>query len=69
MTETGECRICGAHGAVRHLDLYVFGSEGVPICAACERTLVEIVRGMASAAGRSRLVAAKEWRRKVAVSV
>jgi|GEM_PF-7004284 len=40
---------------LRHLPLYVDGSEGIDICYACAIALTEILRGMKSACARSRI--------------
>lgn len=57
-TKAAHCRICGDYflpDAVRTLNLYVFGSEGVTACHACEMAIVEHIRQMGNLANRSRL--------------
>jgi hypothetical protein len=44
---------------VRHLPLYVRGSEGLDVCHFCEMVLVEAIREMINIANRSRLVVHK----------
>jgi hypothetical protein len=40
------CMLCGEEEGVRHIDLYVIGSEGLWVCHACEMKVVEYVRGL-----------------------
>ncbi len=42
----GTCMICKVHAEVRHIPLYVIGSEGLWLCHACEMRIVEFVRIM-----------------------
>lgn len=55
----GECRICGNMDDLRHINLYVTGSEGLDICHDCEMRLVEFVRALKSIAARATLRAYK----------
>ncbi len=51
------CRICSQESKeLFHLDLYVFGSEGINVCLECRISITEYVRGMVSACIRSRKV-------------
>ncbi len=46
MKET--CAIChgdGGEHALRHVNLYISGSEGLEVCHNCEMEIVEYVRG------------------------
>jgi len=58
----GRCTICQCEPCeeLRHLPLYISGSEGIDICYACSIALTEILRGMKSACSRSRIEVAKE---------
>jgi len=40
----GQCSVCNKMEEVRHIPLYVFGSEGIFLCHKCEMNLVEYVR-------------------------
>ena len=42
----GTCRLCGETKEVRHVNLFVFGSEGLWICHDDEMKLVEFARQM-----------------------
>lgn len=42
----GTCMICGEDKSIRHIDLYVFGSEGLRACHDCEMKLVEFVKNL-----------------------
>jgi hypothetical protein len=53
-TETGSCRVCGAGPVkVRHLPIYVVGSEGLSICHDCEMDVVTAIRSRISIASRA----------------
>jgi len=41
------CRVCSSAREIRHLPLYVFGSEGLDICLKCEMQLVVLCRKLA----------------------
>ena len=59
----GQCRCCGDKGKVRHLAIYVVGSEGLDVCHDCEMAIVEFCRSLIRVAGRAHklgYVAAKE---------
>ena len=55
---TGACYICWTpkdeDNTLKHLSLYVCGSEGVEVCFSCEMALVETIKNMARAAAKSR---------------
>jgi DNA repair exonuclease SbcCD ATPase subunit len=42
----GECDICGSCEHVRHINLYVSGSEGLTVCTECEMHIVTYVRSL-----------------------
>ena len=42
----GACMVCSQWTKVRHLPLYVIGSEGLTVCHTCEMKIVDFVRGM-----------------------
>lgn len=45
----GPCRICRTkEEEVKHLPLYISGSEGLEICHGCEMVLIDIIIGMVS---------------------
>ena len=47
MTEPeGICMMCHEMGPVRHIALYVVGSEGLFVCHDCEMVLVKVVRAL-----------------------
>lgn len=57
------CSICLSKSRdddkLKHLSLYVHGSEGIMICFDCEIMLVEHIRKISSIAGRALLTANK----------
>jgi len=50
----GQCTICASVEDVRHLPLYVIGSEGLQVCHTCEMDLVTHVRSLMHLAAVSR---------------
>jgi hypothetical protein len=48
------CMVCHAIAHVRHIPLYVVGSEGLWICHACDMMLVACVQGLMRALGEQR---------------
>jgi hypothetical protein len=48
---------------VRHISLYVTGSEGLNICHECEMRLVNHVREMKALAAKSKMLGVKIGRR------
>jgi len=36
---TGRCQICQVENELRHLPIYVIGSEGVDVCHGCDLTV------------------------------
>lgn len=50
-----ECDVCSEPAEVRHVNLYVNGSEGICICHACEMDLISYIRTIRSATGRAKL--------------
>ena len=53
------CSICECEDEVKHLDLYVFGSEGVCLCLNCRITITELLRKMSNMASRIKFEAFK----------
>jgi len=51
----GRCQVCGDMNDLKHLSLYVIGSEGLDICPSCEVVLVNMVRGLIEVGKRCRL--------------
>ena len=52
------CSLCGVEALqedVKHLALYVIGSEGVMACMECRRTLTDVARGIMRTAGKCRM--------------
>jgi hypothetical protein len=45
-TQDGMCMMCDTIGPVRHIALYVVGSEGLFVCHDCEMFLVRVVRAL-----------------------
>jgi len=57
-----ECSICGANAETRHIPIYTNGSEGINPCHSCEMAITNFIRGMQSAANRSKLAYVKRVR-------
>jgi len=57
-----ECELCGlvVSEGVRHLPLYVRGSEGVRVCISCQVALTEFARALSGAANRAKRQTATE---------
>ena len=51
----GECDICGSCEHVRHINLYVSGSEGLTVCTECEMHIVTYVRSLRQIAAKAKL--------------
>jgi hypothetical protein len=62
-TTEGNCRICAGSGPVRHISLYVSGSEGLTLCHDCEMAIVENVRSLMLMAIRGRKTGYKAAKR------
>jgi hypothetical protein len=58
----GVCMLCQSEAEVRHINLYIIGSEGLNACHSCEMKLVEFARKLMSENGRLKLEAAKRKR-------
>ena len=58
-TQQGYCRICGGLEQLRHVNLYVVGSEGLNLCHECEMKIVEHVRSLVSLEGKARMLGHK----------
>jgi hypothetical protein len=57
------CSICEREEKeLKHLPIYVTGSEGVDVCHACDMSLTEHVRGLVSMASRAKMEACKQWK-------
>ncbi len=59
------CRICFIETKLKHLPLYVSGSEGIDICHNCEMVLVEYLRSLIRIAERARKAGYMESRRLI----
>lgn len=46
------CLICGVFDEVRHLPIYVRGSEGIELCHDCEMLLVDFINNLRNLSGR-----------------
>ena len=56
--KTATCTICGANAVpedVKHLALYVIGSEGVYACLECRQALTDCARHLMHMAGKGRM--------------
>lgn len=52
-----KCAICGDRNAgVVHLNIYVFGSEGIYLCATCRSTIGGIIRELIADGRRRKLM-------------
>ena len=53
----GSCDLCHVYHdvVVRHVNLFVMGSEGITICHECEMMLVNCVHNMMSLGARSKM--------------
>jgi len=61
--EAGVCSACGAETEVQFLPLHIIGSEGTWLCHSCKMTVIGVIRGMRSAAGRAVVAHRKRQRR------
>lgn len=50
----GICYLCEAKGPIKHLPIYVSGSEGICVCLSCADTISEIIRRMKNVGGRTK---------------
>ena len=50
-----QCMLCDDEQEVRHINLYIVGSEGCNLCHACEMDLVTHIRNMRTLANRTKL--------------
>jgi hypothetical protein len=60
------CRICKEEsepGDIKHLNLFIVGSEGVDVCFNCEMLIVEFIRALKSVAGESYIRGHKDEKR------
>jgi hypothetical protein len=63
MSETflGNCMLCHSSPIeVRHINLYIIGSEGTYACHECEMKLVEFARSLSQENRKRKLQAAKQ---------
>ena len=52
----GTCHLCGTESEeLKHLPLYVSGSEGISACLICRLVLTEVASGLKHAAGVARI--------------
>lgn len=57
----GYCMICREDNVeVRHIPLYVIGSEGLEVCHSCEMEIVEHIRSLMYETSRRKLQEYKE---------
>ena len=54
------CMLCHESKQVRHVNLYIIGSEGLYACHECEMLLVEFARSLSSENSRRKLHAAQQ---------
>jgi len=40
------CNICTSKEEIRHINLYIIGSEGVYLCYGCEMVVVKFIRSL-----------------------
>ncbi|MCK9460623.1 MAG: hypothetical protein M0R80_13375 [Proteobacteria bacterium] len=52
-----------------HLQLYVFGSEGIEVCFQCRMVLTEVAKGINSATGRAKIAGFKKGKESLANSI
>ena len=50
----GKCMMCLENKEVRHINLYIIGSEGFDCCYECERELLKFIRNKRHEAGKRR---------------
>lgn len=50
------CSICWIYEEVKHLPIYVRGSEGIELCHDCEMLLVDFINNLINLSGRVRKV-------------
>jgi hypothetical protein len=58
----GNCMLCLKDAEVRHINLYIIGSEGLNACHSCEMKLVEFARNLMAKNGRLKMKIAKKLR-------
>ena len=57
------CRICDKENVdTRHLPIYVEGSEGTHVCFDCEMMIVDFIRKIMAACGRTKIQTVKRIR-------
>jgi len=59
------CGICTEVEEVKHITLYITGSEGLDICNGCEMRLVSYIRDMKSLVAKTKLLGVKIGRRDI----
>lgn len=57
------CHICTDEVEVRHLALYVTGSEGLDVCHECEMLIVNYIRGLKLVVAKAKMLGVKIGRR------
>ena len=66
----GNCMLChSAPVEVRHINLYIIGSEGLYACHSCEMKVVEFSRNLMLENGRRKIQAAQQRRAADAASL
>jgi hypothetical protein len=66
----GNCMLChSAPVEVRHINLYIIGSEGLYACHSCEMQVVEFARNLMLENGRRKLKASQQRRAADAASL
>jgi len=53
------CGICTEVTEVRHITLYITGSEGLNVCHSCEMLLVGYIRDMKSLVAKAKMLGVK----------
>lgn len=60
------CGICTEVTEVRHISLYIEGSEGLNVCHECDMMLVSYVRHMKHLVATAKMMGVKIGRREIA---
>jgi len=59
----GVCRICEKETRVKHINLYVSGSEGLYVCQSCEIDIVALIRCLMNVALRGKMVTIYKYKK------
>ena len=57
------CGICTDEVEVRHIAVYIIGSEGLDVCHECEMLIVNYIRGLKQVVAKSKMLGVKIGRR------